>query len=444
MYRFIENHLLHWKNQTQRKPLIVRGARQVGKTYSILQFGRNHFPGRVHHIDLEKQTNLHIIFEPDLDAKRILSELELAVGVPIQPGKDLLFFDEIQNVPRAISALRYFYEDIPDLHVIAAGSLLEFAFNGFSFPVGRIQFLDMYPMSFMEFVLALGNESAIKTIFGDLDSLTEATHQFLLDLVRRYLFIGGMPESVRIYAETQKLLPVFEVQRNLIETFKEDFSKYSSKVDSRCLNAVLINSARSVGEQVVYTRLADGFTGPTNKKAFELLTRARLIRPITAIRVPQIPLGATANPKKLKPLFLDVGLMQSLIGVQITEEYYKKDLLSIYQGKLAEQFVGQELLAYGIQELYYWARQTKSSNAEVDFIIEKEGMIYPIEVKSGSGGRLKSLHLLLKTNPHIEKAYVISSAKPGRLPEQRLEFLPLYALSKPFMNQEWLPDEFVQ
>ncbi len=430
MYRFIEEQLVQWQTQSNRKPLILRGLRQVGKTYSVLDFGKKYFSGKVHLIDFEKRPDLHPIFETNLDVQRIVSELELVLNIRIEPGSDLLFFDEIQNCPRALSALRYFYEDMPELHVIAAGSLLDFSLKIISFPVGRVQFMEMYPLSFEEFLLAMGKDIAVDFLKSDNENISPTFHSSLLDDVRKYFFVGGMPECVKIFAEKGKYQPVFDIQTHLIETFREDFSKYSPHADKRCLNSVLVNSARSVGKQIIYSHLTEGFSNPTIKNAFDLLTKARLLYRIPSASPAGIPLAASASKKKFKALFADIGLMQNLCGIRTGEELFKSDLLAIYNGALAEQFVGQELLAHSHNPLYYWAREAKSSTAEVDYLFEKNGKILPIEVKSGSGGRLKSLHLLLKTFSHIDSGYVCSSASFATLPEQKLKFIPLYAVNR--------------
>ncbi len=427
MYRVIEKRLVEWKKQKRRKPLILRGMRQVGKTYSVVEFGKKYFEGKVHHIDLEKRTDLHSVFDLNLDVQRIVSDLELVLNTQIDIGNDLLFFDEIQTCPRALMSLRYFYEDLPGLHVLAAGSLLEFALKDISFPVGRVQFMDMHPLSFEEFLLALGKEQAVNLLKDENRNITSAVHSVLLEDVRKYFFVGGMPESVKTFVETGKFQPVFDVQTQLIETFREDFSKYAPRADKRCLNMVLLNGARSVGKQIKYSRLAEGFSNPTVKNAFNLLSKARILYPVPAASAAGIPLGASASIKKFKALFADIGLLQNICGVKAGEELYKADLLAIYNGMLAEQFVGQELLSSG-NDLYYWARESKSSTAEVDYLIERNGEIIPIEVKSGAAGRLKSLHILLKSFPHIAHGYVCSSASFSELPEQRIKFIPLYAM----------------
>jgi len=426
MKRFITDELLTWKNQKRRKPLVIRGARQVGKTWTVMDFGKSHFEGSVHLVDLEKRHDWHKIFENNLDPKRILSELSILLDKRIVPGKDLLFLDEIQSCDRAMMALRYFYEELPELHVIAAGSLLEFAMQDISFPVGRVQFLNMYPMNFAEFLLAMGKELAAEVVLSKPAKQNEAVHEMLLGQLRQYLFAGGMPESVRAYADSLNLRDSFEVQAELANAYREDFSKYLPHVDKYCLSEVFSSVSRSVGRQIKYARLAEGFKNPTIKKAFELLCLAQVIRKVPATNPAGLPLGSSVSPRKFKALMIDVGLMQHICGMSVDVEYARTNLLDVYEGALAEQFVGQELISAGQNELYYWARQAKSSTAEVDFIIAVNGQIYPVEIKSGAAGRLRSLHMLLETYPNCKCGYVFSCAPYSELPEQKLIFLPLY------------------
>jgi uncharacterized protein len=426
MERFITKKLLAWKNQTRRKPLILRGARQVGKTWSVMDFGKTYFNGKAHVIDLEKHLDWHRIFEGDLVPARIISELEIHLNQKITPGEDLLFLDEIQSCPRAITALRYLYEECPELHVIAAGSLLEFAMKEISFPVGRVQFLNMGPLSFAEFLQAIGKTAAAKIILSTPQKQPESVHTMLLDEVRRYLFIGGMPECVLAYVHSAKIREAFDVQAELANAYRQDFAKYAPHSDKRCLNAVFSSIARNVGNQIKYTHLAEGFSFPTIKKAFDLLCLAQVIRKVSSATPAGLPLGASASEKKFKALMVDIGLMQHLCGMPIDIEYNRSDLLAIYQGAMAEQFVGQELVAGGQEELYYWTREAKSSSAEVDFLAVINGRIHPVEIKSGASGRLRSLHLLLETYPNCPSGYVFSSAPYSELPKQRLIFLPLY------------------
>jgi predicted AAA+ superfamily ATPase len=424
MERTITQSFQKWKEKPNRKPLIVRGARQTGKSFSITDFGNSHFEGSIHILNFEKRRDLNAVFEADYEIRRILSELEILINKKITPGMDLLFFDEIQECPRAIAALRYFYEQLPALHVIAAGSLLEFALMDIPFPVGRVQLINMYPMSFCEFLKATGKELVAELIIYKPKELPESTHLLLNEELRKYFLIGGMPECVKTYAATNSFKEVFEIQSDLIHTFRQDFLKYSGRSDKSCLNSVLLNIAQKVGGQIKYSELADGFTNPTIKKAFELLETARLFKKVKAASAAGIPLGASATGKKFKAIMLDIGLMANMNG--ISGEYVKSDLLSVFKGAMAEQFVGQEILAATGSDLYYWAREAVGSNAETDFLIEKQGKIIPIEVKSGKSGSLKSLHLLLDTFNNVEQSFVFSDARFGEIADKKISFLPLY------------------
>lgn len=425
MKRLIDRKLREWKDSSRRKPLIVRGARQVGKTYSVVQFGEQSFENLAT-VDLERNRDLHRIFTPDLNPKRIMSELEIFLDVKLTPGKTLLFLDEIQSCPEAIMALKYFHEEQPELHVVAAGSLLEFALRETSFPVGRIQFLDMHPMSFPEYLWGLGKDEAAKIIASQPKELAESTHELLLKELRNYFFVGGMPESVRVYVETGSLREVFGVHRDLVESFRHDFSKYSPRVDSQCLDGVLTGVARNVGTQVTYARLMEGFSYQTIKRAFNALRMARLITKVPSSNPKGLPLSATASQRKFKATMVDIGLWQHLCGIKVDTEYSKSNLLDIYRGAMAEQFVGQEMLIPQRSQLYYWARSAKSSTAEVDYLGTVGDTIIPVEVKSGPAGKLRSLHLLLESFPQIPRGVVLSTRIYSELPSQRLVFIPIY------------------
>lgn len=436
MERNITAKLLEWKNKAVHKPLIVRGARQVGKSYSITEFGKKYFEGVIHIINFEKRIDWHPIFNLNLDAIRIINEIEVRLGKKIVPGKDLLFFDEIQECPNAIASLRYFYEQIPELHLIAAGSLLEFALRTIPFPVGRVQLIEMYPMNFYEFLLALGNQPAAQLIGKLPEKLSESTHNFLLAELKKYFFVGGMPECVKVYTETQSMNEVFEIQENLIATFRQDFLKYIPRVDVGCLNTVLASVPQKIGQQIKYASLANDYSNPTIKKAFDLLETARIFRKIRTASPAGLPLSGSASDKKFKAIMLDIGLFGSMMGVYRSAEIQKSNLLSIFQGAMAEQFVGQEILAATNSGLFYWRREAKSSNAETDYLVEKQVQIIPAEVKSGKGGSLKSLHLLLESYPNIQDAYVFSDAVYGRLAEQKITFIPIYYAGSTFLESK--------
>jgi hypothetical protein len=426
MKRSIDEKLVAWKNNPSRKPMLLRGARQVGKTYSVMEFTRTYFKGNNHCINFEKNPEFCSIFDQNLDSRRILSELELALGKKIAPGIDLLFLDEIQECPKAIMALRYFYEDIPELHVIAAGSLLEFVLKDISFPVGRLQMLFMYPMTFEEYLMANGKELIAQKIKQPQSIFSDAIITRINNEMYNYFIIGGMPECVASFANNGSFMDVITIQTDLIATLRQDFSKYSGHADKRCLYAVFNSVARKTGEQIKYAHLADDFTHPTLKKAFELLEMARLFTKVWATSPAGIPLGASVSEGIFKTVFLDIGLLSNMNGFRSDKTIPKQKLATAWNGMLAEQFAGQELRASRNENLFYWRRDARGSSAETDYLIEKEGEIAPIEVKSGKGGRIKSLHLLLDTYPNVPMGYVLTEDKFGELSEKRIKFLPLF------------------
>jgi len=425
MKRLAEKQLISWKDSPRRKPLIIRGARQVGKTWLVDNVLARQFNSYIK-VDLEKRRDLHPLFSGNLDPRGIVSHLELAVG-RIVPGKTLLFFDEIQACPRAIMALRYFYEEMPELHVVAAGSLLEFAFGEISVPVGRIQYLHLHPMTFYEYLLAQGREQMAEYSIKSQDKVAAPAQAMILEELKSYFFVGGMPECIKTYHDTGSMLEAFRVQSEIIDSYRDDFSKYTPRINTTCLDTVFLNVAKSAGEQIKYTRLNDGHSGQMNRKAFDLLVKARIVHKIPSCDPSGLPLGATANQKKFKASMLDIGLMQRLCQVPVELELQQESLLAMYRGKLAEQFVAQELLAWHSSDLFYWAREARGSNAEVDYLVVREGKIYPVEVKSGAGGSLRSLHLMLKKYRNCPQGLVLYSGPGNSIPEQKLMFLPLYS-----------------
>ncbi len=391
-----------------------------------MEFGKSHFNGNVHSFNFEKNPEFHPIFEQNLDSNRILSELELLINKRIIPGKDLLFFDEIQECPKAIMALRYFYEENPKLHVIAAGSLLEFALKDISFPVGRLQMLFMQAMNFEEFLIAMGKGLLAEKLQQPDNQLSDTVIQMINNEMNNYFVVGGMPECVSTFKNTGSFIEVINIQSDLIATYRQDFSKYAGHSDKRCLSSVLNSVARKTGEQIKYSKLDENYTNPTIKKAFDLLETARLFTKVRAASPSGIPLGINSSEKKFKTIFLDIGILSKLNGFYSDKNISKEKFASAYNGKMAEQFVGQQLRAATNREIYYWAREARGSSAETDYLIEKNGEIIPIEVKSGKSGSLKSLHLLLEAFPNIKTALVFTEDKYGELSEKKIKFLPLF------------------
>jgi uncharacterized protein len=425
MKRFIDQKLIEWQSRLRRKPLLLRGARQVGKTHSVEKFGRDNFKNLAV-VNLERNPDWHRVFIDNFDARRITADLEILLRQKIVPGDTLLFIDEIQSCPQAIIALRYFYEELPDLHVIAAGSLLEFALKDIPVPVGRIQFLNVHPLSFAEYLYATGNNQAAKTVLDRPEAVSPTVHEFLINELRRFFFIGGMPESVLAYIKTGSIQESFDVHAEICETYRLDFAKYSPQTDKHCLNTILTTVAQSVGQQIKYARLGTGYSNPTLKKAFDLLCLAGIIRKVPSVDPSGLPLGVRASDKIFKTLMVDIGLMRYLTGMPVDVEYTRTDLLDIYRGAVAEQFVGQELVLSQHGEVYYWSRPAKSSSAEVDYVAAIKGEIYPLEVKSGATGRLKSLQLFLKTYGKTPSGMVFSTRPYEALPERGITYIPLY------------------
>ncbi len=407
--------------------MLLRGARQVGKTWLVERLAQQEFKYYVK-VDFEENPQLISLFEGALNPQKICAELELRTGISIIGGKTLLFFDEIQICPRAIMALRYFYEQMPDLHVIAAGSLLEFVFSEISFPVGRIQSLDVHPMNFSEFLLALNYQKAAAICNDPIIEISESSHEFLIEQLRIYWFAGGMPECVKEYENSRSIKSAAEVQDEICETLRWDFNKYKPKTDVNCLSTVFSGVAANVGQQIKYTGLTKDFTIPTIKKAYESLTMARIVHKVKSVSSPGIPLEVHASDKKFKSLFLDIGLMNRVMGIDYNEALNHKNLLAIYRGQLAEQFVGQELASVSNKQLYYWAREAKNSNAEIDYLVSRSGDFIPIEVKDGPSGKLRSLHLYRQTyNPSYSA--VFHSGRMGIHHDEKIIFLPLYFAS---------------
>lgn len=430
MKRSIDTILINWKNKKNRKPLVIRGARQVGKTYSIEYFGNNQFENCIK-IDFELEQSIHNIFDGDLRVVKILLQLEAAYEQRIIPGKTLLFFDEIQECPRALMAMRYFYEQLPELHLIAAGSLLELALGEYSFPVGRVEFEWMRPMGFEEFLLATEHELLAEKLpdWNTEEPLPGFIHEKIMEQLRHYFLIGGMPEAISTFIKTSSLIEVSKIHKILSQSYLQDFAKYRTKIDKDCIENIFQQIPRQVGQRIKYTSLYPEKRIEKIKESLNLLELMLLIQKVPSSHAQGLPLGADVSSSVFKSLFLDIGLMQFMCGISSDEFLTQKDLHAIYRGGLAEQFVGQQILLYGGSEnerLYYWNRPNKSSSAEIDYLLVRNGEILPVEVKSGAPARLKSLSLFLKEHPHCKKGLVFYSGNIKSDAAYRLKYMPLY------------------
>ncbi len=398
MKRLIESYFEAWKKDKNRKPLIVRGARQVGKTYSIEKFGRESFEYFLK-VDAEQDENLKEVFKSK-NPERIINELSAYYGIPVIENKTLLFIDEIQAAPEAIVSLRYFREQMPKLHVIAAGSLLDYTLNElpYAMPVGRVEFAYMYPLNFKEFLLANDKSGLVDYLSGFSfgKPYSTALHQRIIEYLRLYFFIGGMPEAVRIYVESKNFIEVEKVHSGILTSFQYDFAKYGSRKQREYLKDCLLFAAKNVGRKVKYTAINKNVHSSYLKNAFIKLEMNRIIHLVRKTKSSMVPINQYVDENVFKPLFLDIGLMCNLSRIKLTDI---KDPFLDFEGALAEQFAGQELIAsfafYDDAKLYYWTRDEKNANAEIDYLLQVENKIYPVEVKAGKTGTLKSLQVYL-------------------------------------------------
>jgi hypothetical protein len=430
MKRNIYKVLIDWKNSSDRRPLLIRGARQTGKTYIVNEFGMREF-GNIVHINFERNPEYKDIFNTCIPVE-IIEKISLYTSKKTIPGRTLLFLDEIQECPNAIISLRYFFEEMPGLHVIGAGSLLEFTLSSekLKMPVGRVQYLYLYPLSFGEFLDAMG-ETELRNFISDLanlERLPESLHVKLNDYVRKYFITGGMPAVVQQYSTTRDILKCQRIQRSIIETYIDDFAKYSKVTKHEYLRKVFNSVPAMVGQKFVYAQIDRSVKSRELKEALELLEMAGVVFRIRQTSGAGLPLSAGVHESIFKMLFLDVGLLHAISGIY-SETAKEQDLTAIFKGAVAEQFAGQELIdcqsPYTKIQLYYWGRTAKNSTAEIDYLIEKDGRVVPVEIKSGATGRMKSMHIFIEKY-NSKTAIKISQAHYKN--ESPIISLPLYAI----------------
>lgn len=404
MERAIDQELKKWKKQANRKPLLIRGARQVGKTYTIRDFAKKNFSSFVE-INLERETKFHKAFD-DLNPQEILNKLIALGKFEITPGETLLFIDEIQEYPKAITALRYFYEEMPNLHVIAAGSLVEFSLfsEKISMPVGRIDYLFMGPLSFFEFLIAIGKKN-LKNYLENISLKDKLDQDIALEAqkkLKKYFIVGGMPEVVKNFGSKESLDQVDRFQNSIVRTYRDDFSKYATRSKHRYLQEVFNAIPRLVSRPIKYSQINKTYQSRELKNALNLLNQVGCVHKIKYSAGHGMPLESQSKTKRIKAIFMDLGLMQKMLGLS-TQIIETDDLLLNNIGPLTEQFVGQELLAkidpWEVKKLYFWFRDKKGSQAEVDYLINSGSKIYPVEVKAGKTGTLKSLRMFLESHP---------------------------------------------
>lgn len=428
--RFIDNELITWAESKDRKPLLLRGARQVGKTTSIRQLAKA-FDYYIE-INFEERKDIHNFFNNNLSPEEIVENISLYFNTPVIEEKTLIFFDEIQSCIPALSSLRFFYEKKPNLHIIAAGSLLEFALHAVpSFGVGRIRSMFIFPLSFDEFLLSLGEEKLItyKKENRQNKSLNAAIHEKLIRYLRKFFIIGGMPEVIKNYINGNNIIECQRIMDDLLVSYFDDFGKYEERVPATRISEIFNSVAHQLGGKFVLSKASPQSNHNQIKEALDLLIKAGLVIPVTHTSANGLPLGAEVRLNRRKMLLLDTGLAHRLAGLDI------KDILSsdatelINKGSIAELFVGLEILKasspYERKDLYFWQREALNSNAEVDYLLQKGTAIIPIEVKSGTKGSMQSLNLFLKEK-NINKGVRISLENYAKY--NNIEVIPMYAV----------------
>ncbi|MBQ3738876.1 MAG: AAA family ATPase [Bacteroidales bacterium] len=453
--RIIDRYLSEWATRPIHKPILLRGARQVGKSTAVRHLGES-FKYYVE-INLEKQSNYIDLFKKDLDVTRIVPQMAAMCGTPIVPNETLLFIDEIQESQEAIMALRYFKEDMPNLHVIAAGSLLEFVLDEIpTFGVGRIHSMYMFPMTFDEFLLANGEQLLLDARGqANIDApLPTPLHEKLIGLMRTFMLVGGMPESVVKWVQTHDFLQCQEVQDDIITGYEADFPKYKKKVDPQLLIATMKSAATQATKKFVYSRVPGEYKTAEVKKALDLLIKAGVLVPVTHSSGNGLPLGDEADESIRKILLLDTGLMLRLLNMTmgdtsaITAQILTATAADLVnKGPMAEMLAGLELLHYLTpnlhHDLYYWVRQAKNSTAEIDYLLSRDMKVLPFEVKAGVQGGMKSLWDFMREKK-LDQAVRCSLENFGKFDYidaeaegavRHVEVYPLYALSQFVMRE---------
>ena len=429
--RDIDAVLSAWSLEKDRKPLLLRGMRQAGKTSAVRTLGKS-FEYYVE-INFDSDAEAGSLFAQNTDPAELCRRLSLYTRTPIVPGKTLLFFDEIQNNINAIKSLRYFYEKYPEQHLAAAGSLLEFTLEEIpSFGVGRIHSVYLYPFSFYEFLGALGEEILSDACLraGPENPLPEPIHKQLIDRLKIFLLIGGMPESVSRYVQSRDLLHSHKVLEDLLITFRDDFSKYRSRMPALVLDEVFGSVMRQAEGKFIYEHAVPEAGNARVKQALKLLIMAGLAYPVTHTAANGIPLGAEINPKYQRVIPCDTGIFLHILGIERSEILLAENFRTINKGALAEIYTGLELLKNGgthtRRQLYCWHREKAQSSAQIDYLIQLGSSIVPIEVKSGTQGGMKSLKLFMKEKG-IARGVRTSLENFAR--ENDFDIYPLYAIS---------------
>lgn len=426
MKRKIYSKLIEWKESPSHKPLILNGVRQCGKTYIMKEFGKNEFQTFAY-VNCDRNENLHQIFEGGFNISKIIRGISALSGVDIIPGKTLIFLDEVQSFPLVLESLKYFCEDAPDYHVAVAGSLLGIALHsGVSFPVGKVQTMKLYPMDFEEFLMAKGEQQLLRIMHDhDFDLLT-ALHEKCKDLLRQYYYVGGMPEVVKSYIDNGQLKPVRAIQNEILSNYAGDFSKHAPYQEVPRISMVwqsILGQLSRENKKFIYGALKKGGRAKEFGVAIQWLVDAGLVYKVNKCTKPQLPLKFYEDFTAFKLYLCDCGLMGAMADTAAKDVLIGDSVFTEYKGAFTEQYVLQQILSSGISDIYYYSAD--DSRMEMDFLMQREGALLPVEVKGGTSIKSTSLHNYLMEHPGIQ------AIRYSMLPYKKQDFLtniPLYAV----------------
>lgn len=426
MYRIAIEKLYKWKNSKRRKPLIIEGARQVGKTWLMKEFGKQAYADTVY-INFDSNSRMADLFSADLDTDRLIMGLELYAGRKINPDNTLLIFDEVQEVPRALASLKYFYENAPQYHIICAGSLLGIALHqGTSFPVGKVDFLKLYPLSFSEFLMATGNERFAELLKKQDYEMITSFKQTYIDALKHYYFVGGMPEAVQSFAESKDFNEVRAIQKRILAAYEQDFSKHAPNEivpKIRMLwNSIPSQLARE-NKKFIYGLVREGGRAREYETAIMWLSDCGLVHKVSRVNAAGIPLKAYEDLKAFKLFIVDVGLLGCMTGLRQRTLLDGDDLFVEFKGALTEQYVCQQLKTIEDLGVYYYTNDRGS--CEIDFVVDNGEQIVPIEVKAETNLRAKSLKTYRE---RFEPELSVRTSMADYKKEDWLLNLPLYAI----------------
>lgn len=426
MYRTAIELLYKWKDKKGRKPLIIRGARQVGKTWLMKEFGAKEYKKCVY-ISFDNNQRMQELFAADLNIERIVTGLELYAGHKIDPDETLLIFDEIQEVPKALTSFKYFNENAPQYHIVCAGSLLGVALHkGTSFPVGKVEFMDLYPLSFQEFILAMGKEQYVKLLDDSDYSMVTTFRQEYIDLLKQYFYVGGMPEVVNNFSVNKDFNEAREIQGRILDAYEQDFSKhapYNVVPRIRMLWNSIPSQLTKENKKFIYGLIKEGARAKEYEMAMLWLTDCGLAHMVNRVTAPNLPLKAYEDLKAFKLFMLDVGLLSCMVRLRQDVLLDRNELFKEFKGALTEQYVLQQLKTLKNINTYYWTNDRNS--AEIDFLIDNGEDVIPLEVKAEVNLQAKSLKTFReKFNPRISVRTSMADYKK----EDWLINLPLYAI----------------